>query len=83
MDRRWGEFRYWTESFSDRRDGCTGLRLYRERFDRDVLVAAKRLVADVVFWDAAGQWVIRTFDDLDIAIEVAIALIDESKSLVP
>jgi hypothetical protein len=83
VDRRYGEFRYWTEPFSDRRDGCVGLRLYRETFDRDVLISAKRCVAEIVFWDAAAQWVIRTFKDLDIAVEVAEELIAEAKTVVP
>lgn len=73
MDIRHATGRFWTTPVvTDRRAGSTVLRLHRER-------AGSRVVAaEVVFWDADGQFFLETFNG-DVPLAVIEALITEAK----
>ena len=77
MEWDYAEHRYSTKLVADNRDGFAGLELHRT-LRRDPADAPKR-VAQVVFWDAAGQFFIETFGT-DIPVAVAERLIAEVRS---
>jgi hypothetical protein len=79
MDRNYAAHRYTTKVVSDHRDGFTALELHRT-LCRDPADSPKR-VAQVVFWDAAGQFFIETFGE-DIPVDIAQDLIAEAKSVI-
>jgi hypothetical protein len=72
MEMPFGDGRYWTVRFEDRKAGCVGYRLHCERFGK------LAVAAEVVFWDAAGGFTIRTVDG-DVPVEVIEAAIAEAK----
>lgn len=75
MEIQFGHERYWTTYVEDRNDGFAGLRLHRERFGKSAVAA------QVVYWDAAGQYAVQTYDG-DVPVEIIEALIAETKQQV-
>ncbi len=75
MNQPFGDARYWTEYVEDRSDGYAGLRLHRERFGRAAVAA------QVLYWDAAGQFTVETFDG-DVPAEIIEAVIAVAKEKV-
>jgi hypothetical protein len=70
MDKEHGDSRYQSRFVEDRKDGFAGYRLLRTRFGES------RDVAQVTFWDAAGQFYIQTSNaervtDLNTIVESA------------
>ena len=75
MDCRHG-YEHYTSSFvQDNENGSVGMELYR------TISGNKSKVAQVLYWDAAGQFYLQTFD-AEIPIEIAEALIAETKAAV-
>lgn len=73
MDVRHATGRFWTTPVvTDRRAGSTALRLHHER------AGAQVVAAEVVFWDADGQFSLETFNG-DVPLAVIEALIAEAK----
>ncbi len=76
MDRLHGKDRFWTTlPVGDREVGSTTLRLYRETEGRAVVAA------EVVFWDAAGQYFLETLNG-DVPLDIIEALIAEAKDTI-
>lgn len=76
MNRQVGQHRFTTvPPVIDMTDGFTALRLYREQDGRSTICA------EVVYWDACGQYVMETFDG-DVPVEVIEELIAEAKALI-
>ena len=76
LDRPHGRDRFWTAPVvDDCTAGCTTLRLHRESHENpeDTAVAA-----EVIFWDAAGQYFLQTFNG-DVPLDIIEALIAEAK----
>jgi hypothetical protein len=77
MNRPFGRLHFWTTSpVSNCCDGFTALRLHRD------LDGTTALVAEVVFWDAVGQYFLQTFQT-DVPVEIVEALIAEANDLIP
>lgn len=73
MDRPHGRDRFWTTPpVNDREAGSTSLRLHRDSEGRSVIAA------EVVFWDALGQYFLETFNG-DVPLDIIEALIAEAK----
>ncbi|HEX3658657.1 MAG TPA: hypothetical protein VHV55_22890 [Pirellulales bacterium] len=75
MEKRWGVERYWTSYFADDKAGCAGQRLHRERF------GVTAIAAEVVYWDAAGEFVAKTIDG-DVPVEIAEAVFAEARQAI-
>jgi hypothetical protein len=75
MDKQHGNTRYWTTLVEDRKEGFAGLRLHQER-SGNVSDAA-----EVIFWDAAGQFSVQTFGG-DVPLTILEALIEETKGAI-
>ncbi|MBM4385029.1 MAG: hypothetical protein FJ091_16880 [Deltaproteobacteria bacterium] len=75
MKRVHGRFEFETTYVEDRRDGWGGFDLYR------VEGGKKMRVARVVFWDAAGEFVLETFGG-DVPLAVIEELIREAKRVI-
>jgi hypothetical protein len=75
MNIQFGDERYWTTPRQDNRKGFAELQLHRERR------GGIEIVAECLFWDAAGRFYIRTSEH-EVSVEIAEALIAESKLLV-
>jgi len=75
MDRQFADARYWTEYVADNTDGFAGLRLHRERRGKT------NIAAEVIFWDAVGQYFVQTFDG-EVPVEILEAVIAETKERV-
>ena len=75
METQFGHERYWTTYVEDRTDGFAGVRLHRER------LGTTSVVAQVVFWDAAGHFAVQTFDG-DVPVLIIEAVIAEAKESV-
>lgn len=73
MDRLHAKDRFWTTPpVVDCEAGSTTLRLHRETEGRAVVAA------EVIFWDAAGQYFLETFN-CDVPIDIVEVLIAEAK----
>jgi hypothetical protein len=72
MEQLFGHERYWSIYFEDLTNGCSGFHLHCERFGKT------KVVAKVVFWDAAGHFAVQTIDG-DVPVEVLEAVIAEAK----
>ena len=76
MDRRYANHRYrTTPPVSDRKAGCTTLHLHCETDGQTIVVA------EVVYWDAAPGYFLKTFDE--ILVEIVEELIAEAKEAIP
>ncbi|ODA30312.1 hypothetical protein A6X21_00020 [Planctopirus hydrillae] len=76
MNQKHGIHRFWTEPIEvNCKAGNTTLRLYRETENR-VTVAA-----EVVFWDAVGQYYLETLNG-DLPLEIIEELIIEAKNVI-
>ena len=75
MDRQFADGRFWTVYVEDKTDGFAGLRLHRERLGKTTVAA------EVIFWDAAGQYFVQTFNG-DVPVEIIEAVIAEAKERV-
>lgn len=71
MNKQHGRARFWTSFEEDRKGGCAGLRLHQEIEER-VTVAA-----EVIYWDAVGQFYVKTCGEIPLVIMEA--LIAEAK----
>lgn len=80
MDRDYAQHRYTTKVVGDDRAGYAGLELYQTLL-RDPADGPRR-VAQVIYWDAVGQFFIETFAT-DIPVTIAENLIAEARSLIP
>jgi hypothetical protein len=68
MNFTWAYERFRTIYVSDNKDGYAGIRLYR------VMGEHETLAAEVIFWDAIGQYVVQTFGEVPLTVlERAIA----------
>ena len=67
-----GRFEFESAYVEDRRDGWGGFDLYRLENDQ------KQRVARIVFWDAAGEFVLETFGG-DVPLTIMEELIAEAK----
>jgi hypothetical protein len=72
MDKEYGDSRYQSRFVEDRQEGFAGYRLMRTRFGES------KDVAQVTFWDAAGQFYIETFGE-DIPFAIARELMAEAE----
>jgi hypothetical protein len=72
MKRIHGRFEFESVYAEDRRDGWGGFDLYRLEDDK------KQRVARIVFWDAAGEFVLETFGG-DVPLTIIEELVDEAK----
>ena len=72
MRRVHGRLEFTSEYVEDRDDGWGGFDLYRLENDQ------KQRVARIVFWDAAGEFVLETFGG-DVPLAVIESLIEEAK----
>ena len=73
LNRQYGQHRFTTiPPVIDRTEGFTALRLYREQDGRS------SVCAEVVYWDACGQYVMETFDG-DVPVDIIEELIAEAK----
>lgn len=76
MDRQHGRNRFSTVApVIDYTDGFTALRLY------ETLDGQTKECAEIVFWDACGQFVLRTIDT-DIPIEIIEDFIAEARDVI-
>lgn len=75
MDTQLADARYWTVYIADNTDGFAGMRLHRERRGKT------EVAAEVIFWDAAGQYFIQTFNG-DVPVTILEAVIAETKKRV-
>jgi hypothetical protein len=75
MKRIHGRYEFESTFVEDRRDGWGGYDLYRLENDD------KQRVARIVFWDAAGEFVLETFGG-DVPLTIIEALIDEAKQTI-
>jgi hypothetical protein len=75
MQKVWGECRYWTAPVVANDEGFRGLQLHGESH------GTTGLKAECLFWDACGQYFIRTFDT-DVPVPVIEELIAEAKKFV-
>jgi hypothetical protein len=72
MERRFGHTRDWTVFVEDRKEGFAGYRLHAESFGKTYIAA------DVVYWDARGQYFVRTINQ-DVPVEIIEDVIAEAK----
>lgn len=70
-----GREHLWTTFVQDRADGFVGLQLHCELDGRTAVVA------QVLFWDASGQFFVQTFDR-DVPVEILEAVIAEARERV-
>ena len=75
MNSQHGEARFWTTFAEDHQQGFAGVRLHRES------AGHTGVAAEVIFWDAAGQFYVQTFGG-DVPLAVMEALIAEAKAAV-
>jgi heme-degrading monooxygenase HmoA len=75
MNRNYADSHYSTLQTQDRKQGFSGLELYRTRNGKTDRIAA------VIFWDASGQFFVETFDS-DVPLEILEDLIRETKEVV-
>ena len=76
LNRQHGRHRFTTiPPVIDRKEGFTALRLYREQD------GCSYRCAEVVYWDACGQYFMETFDG-DVPIDIIEELITEAKELI-
>ncbi|REJ85834.1 MAG: hypothetical protein DWQ34_28320 [Planctomycetota bacterium] len=73
MERQFGDVYFETSYFEDQNEGCAGVRLHRTRAGAQPIVAA-----EVVFWDASGQFFVETFNT-DVPLEILERLIAEAR----
>jgi len=72
MQSTWGRERYWTSFVEDSKAGSAGLRLHREADGQE------GIAAEVMFWEAMGQFFLQTFD-CDVPVTIVELLIAEAK----
>jgi len=72
MDIQHGHEHFWTTFVEDCKDGYGGFHLHRERFGQTVLVA------QTIYWDAAG-FVFGTFNGEDVPVQIVEAAIAEAR----
>ncbi|MDY3557098.1 hypothetical protein R5W24_006285 [Gemmata sp. JC717] len=72
MDQWHGRDRFWTTLVDDTSAGSTSLLLHREES------GSATLAAEIVFWDAAGQYFVQTFGG-DVPLKIIELLITEAK----
>jgi hypothetical protein len=70
-----GQHVYRSEYFERATDGCAGYRLHEE------LRGDSRIVAEIVFWDATGQFWLKTIGR-DVPVDVILSAIDEAKATI-
>jgi hypothetical protein len=75
MNMQWSGVRYWTSFVQDTTDGFAGVRLHQEK------AGIESIAAEVIFWDAMGQFFSQTFSE--VPLNVLEALIAEAKTAVP
>lgn len=73
MNRRYGEAQYASNLIKDDAQGFIGFELHQ------ILNGERIRVAQVVYWDASGQFTVQTFGT-DVAVEIVEELIVETKS---
>jgi hypothetical protein len=76
MEMQWADARYWTTTIVNDEDGFSGCRLHQERNGKP------QAIADMIFWDAMGQYFLRTYGGRDVPLNVIEALITETKNQV-
>ena len=74
MEKQHGNHRFWTTSVADRDKGFVGLQLHQ------ATPQCTDCVAEVTFWDASGQFYIKTSGE--IPLSVMEALIAEAKDTI-
>ena len=74
MDRVYADSHFWATFVENREEGYAGMRLYRRR------LGTEAVVAEIIFWDAAGQFSVRTMDE--VPLEIIEELIAETKTAV-
>lgn len=69
LDRILGDSHYWSSEFQDNQSGCAGIKVHCRCRDSEYVVA------EVTYWDASGQFTVKTLtrDVLADIIESAIA----------
>ena len=72
MNRDYGDANYSTLRVEENLQGYAGLELYRIRQGK------KDRIARVLFWDAAGQFFVETFE-ADVPLDILEAVIAEAK----
>ena len=75
MNTQFGRDRFWTSFVEDHKDGFAGVRLHRE------VDGQPSLAAEVLFWDAMGQFFVQTFDR-DVPVSILESAIAEAKTRV-
>ena len=58
--------RFWTLFLEDAQAGFSGLRLLKEQ------AGQQSFAAEVIFWDAAGQFYVQTFGEVPVTIMEAL-----------
>jgi hypothetical protein len=86
LNRPFGRYRFWTDApLTNAEEGYTALRLHRETFmGFDLQPAADRqaaVVAEVVYWDAAGHYYQETFSGA-VPLEIIEEFIAEAKTVI-
>ena len=76
MNRKHATSQYTTSTVADRKAGSAGLELYRETKD------GKDCVARILFWDASGQFVLETFNNIELPLDIVEELIAEAKDVI-
>jgi hypothetical protein len=74
MNRQWGPGRYTTRTVTDNEAGSAGGELYCEKSGKT------ERAADVIYWDASGQFYVRMFTEIPLVI--VEELIREAKQVV-
>jgi hypothetical protein len=78
VDRLYGDSHFKTLRVDDNVGGSSSLRLQRTRTHE----GTTKIVAEVIFWDAAGQFFVETFGE-DVPLNVLEELISEAKQTIP
>ena len=82
MDEPFGIHRYWTSlPVASREEGSTTVHLHRET-DHPLFAKFSGVVAEVVFWDAAGSYYLQTFDGHGVPLEIIERLVAEAKEVI-
>ena len=82
MDLAYAIHRYWTTPpVVDREQGSSTILLHRET-DHPLFAKFSGVVAKVVYWDALGNYYLRTFDASGVPTEIIETLIEEAKDLI-
>jgi hypothetical protein len=74
MNISWAGKRYWTTRVQDNADGYVGVRLHEDTKGAEVAVA------EVVYWDASGQFYVKTLNH-EVPLQILESLVAEAKEL--